>query len=123
VEVKDGIKDGTTYESASPNGPFLDFPPATTIRFFHGLKVNGHKAHPTVMQVMLAFSPYGSLAPSAGNESIIETIDDDKVDVKNDTCSDFNIWFVAGNPVVGPDDSDAGAGGVDAAAGAGGSTQ
>ena len=41
---------------------------------------------------MLAFSDHGSLAPGDGNENIVECMDDDVIQIKNNTCSEFYIW-------------------------------
>ena len=64
-------------------------PPARTITFQHGL------GSLPVVAITLAFSDNGSLAPTAGNQAIIECMDDQVVQIKNDTCSDFYIWVQA----------------------------
>ncbi|MEO7032678.1 MAG: hypothetical protein ABI548_02520 [Polyangiaceae bacterium] len=64
-------------------------PPARTITFEHGL------GSLPIVAITLAFSDNGSLAPTAGNQAIIECMDDQVVQIKNDTCSDFYIWVQA----------------------------
>lgn len=66
--------------------PYQYFPPARTITFWHNL---GSLPH---YEISLAFSDNGSLAPTAGNQALIECMDDHVFQVKNDTCSDFYIW-------------------------------
>lgn len=65
------------------------FPPARTITFHHHL---GSNPIPTVT---LAFYENGSLAPTAGNQALFECMDDEVIQIKNDTCSDFYIWVQA----------------------------
>jgi hypothetical protein len=66
----------------------------------------------------LAFSDHGSLAPSAGNETILEKNDENSFAIKNDTCSEFYIWVRADRM---PESSAAGAANSsDESAGAGG---
>ncbi|HEY5375717.1 MAG TPA: hypothetical protein VIK01_18690 [Polyangiaceae bacterium] len=76
-----------------PLGPtdsgYQYFPPARTITFEHNL---GSVPIPVIT---LAFSNNGSLATSAGNESLIECMDDKIIQIKNDTCSNFNVWVQA----------------------------
>ena len=62
------------------------FPPARTITFEHDL---GSIPEPVVT---LAFDKNGSLAFTAGNQSLIECMDDQVILIKNDTCSDFYIF-------------------------------
>ncbi|MEO8903882.1 MAG: hypothetical protein ABI488_16315 [Polyangiaceae bacterium] len=64
-------------------------PPARTITFQHGL------GSLPIVAITLAFNDNGSLAPTAGNQAIIECMDDQVVQIKNDTCSDFYIWVQA----------------------------
>jgi hypothetical protein len=100
---------GNTYHSAPVGGPYTFYPGGRTITFKHGLGQT-----PLDPLFYLAFSPYGGLALSTGNETEIlpvdgETppLDDDHIRVYNDTCSDFYIWVTASapEPVV---DADAG---------------
>ena len=65
---------------------YQNFPPARTITFEHNL---GSVPIPVIT---LAFNNNGSLATSAGNESLIECMDDKIIQLKNDTCSDFNVF-------------------------------
>ena len=65
------------------------FPPARTITFVHGL------GSVPFVNITLAFSDNGSLATGAGNESLIECMDNQIIQIKNDTCSDFNVWVQA----------------------------
>ena len=90
-QIADGI-----YYSAPYGGPYQAFPGGRTIHFMHGL---GKVPLPPVF--WLAFSSTATkdnnpaLALSAGNEAELVGLDDKEIAVKNDTCSDFYLWFYA----------------------------
>ncbi|HEX2673627.1 MAG TPA: hypothetical protein VHM25_22265 [Polyangiaceae bacterium] len=96
--MSDGIVFGNTYISA-PNdaqhrGPWAPFPPARTLVFEHHLD-----GIPYQISIWLAFQPFGTLAPSAGNLSIRQlSSDDSTIAIKNDTCSDYWAWLEASLP-------------------------
>ncbi len=97
VKQADGVQGTNTWFSApyhDPNAPLVgaayqDFPAARTITFQHGLG-----SVPNV-DIMLAFSDHGPLAPGDGNEDIVECKDNQVIQIKNDTCSEFYIWVGA----------------------------
>ena len=74
---------------ALEGAPYWHFPPARTITFEHHLG-----SLPVPHDIELAFTGYGALAPGSGNEDIILCMDDNVIQIKNDTCSDFYV-FVA----------------------------
>jgi hypothetical protein len=96
--VTDGIVEGDVYRSAPYGGPYDYFPPARTITFEHGLGTT-----PYAVQLWVAFSAYGTLAPSAGNITELRgpdstpdaALNDQSISVYNDSCSDFYLWVVA----------------------------
>jgi len=97
VALADNAVEGNTYHSAPFGGPYAYFPPFRTITFEHGLA-----AVPYAMQFWLAFTPNGTLAPSAGNMTELRAVDDagpaindQTISVYNNTCSDFYLWVVA----------------------------
>lgn len=95
VTNAEGVHGNNTWFSApyhDPNAPLTGaayqyFPAARTITFQHGLG-----SMPTTPDIMLAFSDHGSLAPGDGNENIVECMDDQVIQIKNNTCSEFYIW-------------------------------
>ncbi|MET0791879.1 MAG: hypothetical protein ABW061_10195 [Polyangiaceae bacterium] len=97
----DGIVDGKTYRSSNFGGPYQYFPPNRTISFEHGLGVI-----PYSVQLWVAFSSEGTLAPAAGNMAELRGADGDsepaldqtRIAVHNDTCTDFYLWVVATAP-------------------------
>lgn len=92
-----------TYESAPPDGPFLDFPGGRTFRFFHGLG-----AVPHFYLAEFAFDEYPrSSVTAAGNQATWEAVTAEYIDVRNDACSDVKIRVIAGNAAGAPP-SDAG---------------
>ncbi|HVU01439.1 MAG TPA: hypothetical protein VHE30_06790 [Polyangiaceae bacterium] len=97
-----------TYESAPLGGPFLDFPPGRTYRFFHGLH-----GVPRLVKANISFAEFptgegtdseGFVDP-AGNQVTYEAVTDEYVDVRNDTCSDVRIRLYAADPEVATTDA------------------
>ena len=83
---------GDIYYSAPYGGPYAYFPAFRTITFEHDLMTQYFAP-----QFWLAFSAYGTIAPSAGNITELRVDDDgghhaltpDTISVYNNTCSDF----------------------------------
>lgn len=89
-----------TYLSAGNHGPFLDFPPGRTYRFYHGLggEPEGHHTD-------LAFSEHpldggGGFVEAAGNQVTYEAANSEYVDVRNDTCSEVWIRVELNDPIL-----------------------
>jgi len=102
------------FETSPIDGPFIPFEGAAEYHIQHGL---GFK--PYQVDITLSFSQYpeifgnGGSAPSAGNESLILSTDDQEVVIKNDTCADY--WMrveIRANPAETNDAATEG--GVDA---------
>jgi hypothetical protein len=109
---------GLVYDS-SPNadeGPYLDFPPGRTYRFFHSL---GGKARSIVTYFAFAdrcgagSRKVERSSIGVGNQATLETqTDPTYFDVRNDTCSDVCLRVIARDPIVSTEpipDDDAGA--------------
>ncbi len=84
----------TTYESSNWEGPYLHFPGGKRYRIHHGLGTT-----PVAVLTYLAFDehplPGGNVSESAGNQSVIERVDDEVIVVRNDTCAEFWLRVVA----------------------------
>jgi hypothetical protein len=92
---------GDVYESSDVSGPLLDFPPGRTYRLMHDLG-----ARPRDVDAYLAFDPFplegpnndtgksSNIAPSAGNQTVIEAKTAEYIDVRNDTCADGTFLYV-----------------------------
>ena len=102
VEVRydGGTHTGNVYETSGWDGPFLHFPPGRKYVLVHGLG-----SAPADVQIYLAFSSKGldpdagtNLAPSAGNQAVIESVTASEIQVRNDSCSDFYLRVVASTP-------------------------
>jgi len=72
--------------------PYTYFPANRIIKFHVGLV-----AIPTAINVYLSFSPYRdrTVAPAAGNQSLIRRYNQDEIVLRNDTCSEFWVWLTA----------------------------
>ncbi|MBK7585252.1 MAG: hypothetical protein IPI67_34320 [Myxococcales bacterium] len=97
--------DGTTYASSPWEGPYLHFPGGRRYQLEHGLGVT-----PPAVFTYLAFDerplPNGNTAESAGNQVVIERVDDQIIQVRNDTCAEFWLRVVAmAGPSAGPADA------------------
>jgi hypothetical protein len=97
------------YESDSWDGPYLNFPPQRTYDFHHGL---GRRPVAVLSYVGFSESPLGNgngnISEAAGNEVIIEWVDEQVVRVRNDTCETFYLRLVA----LAVDDADTASGGA-----------
>jgi hypothetical protein len=84
----------TSYESSTWDGPFLFFPSGRTYRLEHGLGQT-----PASYHVYLSFAEFpfrgSGVAESAGNQAIVEAINDEYVEVRNDTCAEYFLRLTA----------------------------
>jgi hypothetical protein len=106
VRVSEGNVDdsGTFYESAPWGGPYLYFPGGRRYQLEHHLKRT-----PTLVNTYLSFDQSGgSSAESAGSQTVIDSVDDEIIQIRNDTCAEFWLRVTAIAP-PGPV-SDAGVG-------------
>lgn len=101
-------KGGTTtedglYYSSAWNGGWLHFPGGKRYDLVHDLGFQ-----PQEVGIFLSFSENGvgndgqgsSAAPSAGNSSPVQLVNDEIIRIKNDTCSEFWVRVTAsGRPV------------------------
>ena len=114
VTKDQGIVTGNTYYSSEFGGPYLYFPPARTLN----IDISGLGAPEgtiPLVQFWLAFTAGGILAPSAGNITELRVADNDidvgtdphkktlalndhRISVYNNTCSDFYLWVAASRP-------------------------
>lgn len=90
-----GTTSDTMYMSSAWDGPLLAFPGGKRYRLMHHLG-----CRPSEIAVWVSFSEQGagegsSIAPSAGNLSILEEVTDEHIQIKNDTCSDMYVLVTA----------------------------
>jgi hypothetical protein len=114
LEVTSGVTDptGSVYESSAWEGEYLEFVPQRKLRFFHGLR-----GIPRSVQVYIGFHPAPltpeggrNISEAAGNIAIIEEVNAEYVQIRNDTCETFYTRLVAANPTLVSDpDGSAGA--------------
>lgn len=102
VNVRNGqtSTDGMHYQTSSWNGPYLPLAAGQTYRFYHGLK-----SVPYFYKTYLAFtdSPIGdagqvvgNTAEAAGNSVLIELVNDQYIQLQNNSCVEFYLRLVAG---------------------------
>ena len=103
--------DGTYYETNAWDEYFVDFPAGRRWALVHGLRET-----PIELRSYLAFKKNplpkggrGFVAESAGNQVLIEGVDEESVRVRNDTCEHFWLRLVAST--VPSEDGSGGAGG------------
>jgi hypothetical protein len=86
--------DGQTYATSPWEGPYLHFPPGRRFQIAHQLG-----ATPPLVMTYLAFDenplPGSNTSESAGNQAVIERVDSEIVQVRNDTCAEFWLRLVA----------------------------
>ncbi len=120
IEFTDGIVNasGTIYQSTEVDAEMLHFPQGRTYDFIHRLG-----SRPVTVDVFLSFreslDPDGdpedktepnNLSPSAGNSAVIQIWDEERIQIRNDTCAEFYLRVVA---LADPDAAgDAGAAGA-----------
>ncbi len=100
IRITTGLTDleAETYESAAPSGKLDAFPAKTALAFEHGLGFT-----PLNYDVKLSFSEHGtsgadagSIADTAGNQTLWDCIDSNVIIVRNDTCEkSFYVRLVA----------------------------
>ena len=103
--------DRTIYETNAWDASFVDFPAGRRWALVHGLSQT-----PIELRSYLAFKPNplptdgkGFVAESAGNQVLIEGVDETSIRVRNDTCEHFYLRLVA-TTVPAPDGTGGGGG-------------
>jgi hypothetical protein len=125
VQYAGGSTVGNRYESSELYGTWLHYPAGRRYQLIHSLP-----QPPDEVLIYLGFREHplqadagGNISPSAGNAALIEAVEDDFIQIRNDTCSEYYVRVVA---VAHPDPSatggGAGGGGTAGTAGAGGSS-
>ena len=117
-DVRNGVTDSTrsTYQSAPWNAEWLEFRPNKRYRFFHGLR-----GVPGLIQAWVGFhgAPLRddkNVSEAAGNEAIVEYVNAEYFQIRNDTCETFYLRAVATDPL---EDSETGGAGGASSDGAG----
>jgi hypothetical protein len=84
----------TRYETSPFDGQYLHFPGGRRYEILHHLA-----AKPVDITTYLAFQerplPGSNLSESAGNQAVIEAVDEQQIQVFNDTCSEFYLRLTA----------------------------
>jgi hypothetical protein len=117
-EFSDGLtsNSATLYMTSEADAPYLDFPSGMRYRLFHELMNT-----PSLIVPYVSFSPTplsdgSGFTVSPGNQTVINAVTDDYIEVENDTCTDFFLRVVASTEDFTPaptvnNDADAGADG------------
>jgi hypothetical protein len=103
VTYDGGTTSSGSYESSPIDGQYLHFPGGRRYSLRHTLGFT-----PQIVNVYVAFEEFplkeNNISPAAGNQAVIEIVDANVVQVRNDTCDDLYMRLVA----TGGDPSDAG---------------
>ena len=104
--------DRTVYETNDWKASFVNFPAGRRLALVHGLR-----EMPIELRSYLAFKEHpfpesgeGFVAESAGNQVLIEDVNDEFIRVRNDTCEHFFLRIVASTFPI--DDGAGGSGGA-----------
>lgn len=90
VEVRDIQPSGDSYASSDWDGPYFPFPPGKVYRFYHGF---GRAPEVAVAYVAFEENP-GTVSQAAGDEALLN-VDDEKIEVYNNTCAEFWVRVAA----------------------------
>ncbi len=90
VEVRDIQPQGISYASSDWQGPYFPFPPGKVYRFYHGF---GKQPDVAVAYVAFEENPT-TVSQAAGDEALLK-VDDEKIEVYNNTCADFWVRVAA----------------------------
>ena len=111
-----GDTTGPRYVSSELYGTWLHFPAGRRYQLLHELP-----EPPSDVLVYLAFredalreDDAGNISPSSGNAALVEAVEDDYIQVRNDTCSEYWVRVVA---EVAPSSSEEDEGGGGSAGG------
>jgi hypothetical protein len=89
-----GTIEGDTYMTSPWTGPLLNYSGGKRYELMHELG-----CVPREIDVWVAFSEdgirSGNISPCAGNMCVIQAVDEHKILIKNDTCSDFFLMVAA----------------------------
>ncbi|GEM_PF-673247 len=117
IEYTGGVSNAasTIYQSSTVDGEYLHFPQGRRYKLMHGLG-----STPVSIDIFLSFKDRldpstddasdpisytepNSLAPTAGNQAVIEAWNDEFIQIRNDTCANFHVRLVAlADPAQGP---------------------
>jgi hypothetical protein len=84
------------YQTSDFDGPLVYFPPDRRLDIVHGLGTRDLD-----VAIYVSFEERGSgaghvqAAPAAGNQAVIEHVDEERVRVHNDTCAEFYLRLTA----------------------------
>jgi hypothetical protein len=104
IEVRSGLtsNSGTLYMTTEADGQYLDFPSGTRYRLFHDLLSTPSLIVPYVSFSATPLADGSGFTISPGNQTVINGVTDEYIDVENDTCTDFFLRVVASTDGFGP---------------------
>lgn len=94
VRFEGGTTQSGIYESSPWAGPYLHFPGGRRYQLEHRLSTT-----PLVVVSYVSYSKYpfanSNTSENAGNQGVIELVDDEIIQIRNDTCAEFYLRVVA----------------------------
>jgi hypothetical protein len=97
TEFSDGLtsNSATLYMTSEADAPYLDFPSGMRYRLLHELLNTPSLIVPYVSFSATPLSDGSGFTISPGNQTVINAVTDDYIEVENDTCTDFFLRVVA----------------------------
>lgn len=97
TEFSDGLtsNSATLYMTSEADAPYLDFPSGMRYRLFHELMNTPSLIVPYVSFSATPLSDGSGFTISPGNQTVVNAVTDDYIEVENDTCTDFFLRVVA----------------------------
>jgi hypothetical protein len=104
VEFTDGLtsNSATLYMSSKADDAYLDFPSGKRYRLFHDLLDTPSLIVPYVSFSATPLSDGSGFTISPGNQTVINAVTDEFIEVENDTCTDFYLRVVASTDDFSP---------------------
>jgi hypothetical protein len=104
VRFEGGTTSAGVYQTSAWEGPYLHFPGGRRYQLVHGL---GTTPPLVASYVSIAKQPFkdNNASENAGNQGVIELVNDEIIQIRNDTCAEFYLRVVAYAPGAAPPDA------------------
>jgi hypothetical protein len=97
--TKHGEGESAAYETSGPDEAHLNYSAGAQYRIYHQLG-----GRPMSVELWVSFSATGidggNEAPPAGNMTEVNAVNDEYIQVRNNTCADYYLRVVASRPIL-----------------------